>query len=209
MNKEKLEKTDKNLETLKDRRREAVRALPQFRGEVPSKNFIRQLPKVEVGEIFWVEMDGMSYVVANKKENGNLTIKALDEYATISTGITIYDMNKAIVSKEKLFRWKDEEEVKKLTERLQQWVDDRGNTYYLLYGRDIHYVSLIRNDGLLSAASTNTIFDTVQNVGNLISMDFNEADGNEAVEIWVRTKESPAELLYLLPYDRGLIFLGS
>lgn len=197
---------------LNERRREAIKQLPRYRGEVPSKNTIRGLPDVKVGEIFWVESDNKAYLVA-EKDRKKMTIKALDETATISTGVTIYEMNKRLVSKEPLFNWDDEEVVGKLKERLWEWFnEDTSDRFYMMYGRDLHYVTLFevesrltQKNGLIAENELDLLDEMLQPVGNLISMDFNTSDGEMAIEIWVRTKDSDAELLYLFPYDKGVV----
>lgn len=190
-----------------NKKKEALKKLVQFRGEVPSKNTIRGLPDLKVNEIFWVEMDHKAYVVAavNKKK---VTLKALDETASISTGLTIFDMNKGIVSKEPLFDFSDAAAVDTLNRRICEFfLDDAPANTYLLYGRDIHYVSVLtkKDHSRMTADAVKDIIDSLKNIGDLISMDFNCGDGEKSIEIWVRTSDSPAELLYLFPYDNGVI----
>lgn len=190
-----------------ERKKEAISKLPGYRGEVNSKNQIRQLPEVQPGQIFWVAMDNKAYLVA-EKDKQKMTIKALDETATISTGMTIYDMNKGIVSKEPLFDWEDGEAVTRLNDRIIAWFsEETQDEFYLLYGRDIHYVSLFKKQPEHHVSIVETLRETLFNIGDLISMDFNTSDGEPSIEIWIRTADSAAELLYLFPYDRGIISL--
>lgn len=194
---------------IKERRKKAIMSLPQFRGEVPSKNTIRSLPNVQVGQIFWVDLDDQAFVVS-AIEGKKCTIRPLDENATVSTGITIFEMNKNIVSKEPEFDFTDTEASEALTQNILKWFnqDCPPNTYYLLYGRDIHYVTLFKTpDGEATPLSAIELLRTIAEVGHLISMDFNTETGASCIEIWVRTDKSKAELLYLMPYDAGLVEL--
>lgn len=202
------EKAIVEVNDLQAKRKEAISKLPRYRGNVSSKNSIRNLPDVEPGQIFWVDMDNKAYIVA-EKDRKKVTIKALDETATISTGITIYEMNKNIVSKEPLFDWDNVDHVDALYDRLITWFHSEVNdTFYLLYGRDMHYVTLLNfEDGVFTKKSFETFKDTINNVGGLISMDFNSSDGEISIEIWVRTATSAAELLYLFPYDKGVVVI--
>jgi hypothetical protein len=200
-----------SLSDFQEQRREAIKKLPQFRGEIPSKNVIRALQDVKEGQIFWVEMDNKPYIVA-EKTGKKLTIKALDETASVSTGITIYDMNKNLVSKEPLLDLTDDEVIFPLKERLWTWFnEDTSDRMYMLYGRDIHYVTVFevvsrREDvGIVDRNELDIIIDALKNVGRLISIDFNTGDGEMCLEIWIRTNDSAAELLYLFPYDKALI----
>lgn len=184
--------------------------LPQYRGEVLSKNNIRQLPNLKRGEIFWVSMDKGAYVVADinldKNKHTRVLIKKLDETATISTGMTIFDMNKGIVAKEPLLDWEDKENIAKLAERLCEWFSEDGDAFYLMYGRDIHYVTLFNS--YTTRPKDNFLYELkgiLSEVGDIISLDFDCIEGGHCVEIWVRTPDSPAELLYLMPFDKGVI----
>jgi|LQAB01.1.fsa_nt_gi hypothetical protein len=203
--KRKEEKDD----SLQERRREAISKLRHFRGEVPSKNVIRKLKDVSPGEIFWVtgEKEGKAYIVIGK-EKQKITIRALDESATLSTGITIYDFNKGVISKEPIFDFKDIAAVEELTLNFRTFFcKECRNNFYLLYGRDIHYLSIFRDKTTVNH-NIDIIFETIKNIGNLISIDFSHSDDDEPrAEIWVRTADSKAELLYLFPFDKGLIDL--
>lgn len=190
---------------LNSRRKAAVEKLPGYVGEVNSKNMIRKMPNVNPGEIYWVTMDNKPYLVA-EKEGKKIIIKTLDESASISTGMTIYEMNKSIISKEPLFDWQDAEATKKLSQRVKTFfTEDTNNNYYLMYGRNLHYVTLFTTDSKGYDTAIDVIKDCLSAIGNLISMDFNTSDGEPSIEIWIRTAHSDAELLYLFPYDKGIV----
>lgn len=200
----KTEIANQELDNLVEKRKKAIKQLPQYRGEVQSKNQIRQLPEVAVGEIFWVNMDGCAYIVADKDKH-KLTLKALDETASISTGFSVYELNKQLVEKEPLIEL-TEENVNTLKSELKRWFDRAvlSNKYFLMYGREIHYVTLFKHSD--NEVAIDTIFETILEVGDLISIDYNtEGDKQSVVEIWMRTKEERATLLYIIPYDRGIV----
>lgn len=184
--------------------------MPQYRGEVSSKNNIRMLPDLKRGEIFWVNLDYAPYVVADidldKKGHTRVVIKKLDETATVSTGMTIFDMNKNIISKEPLLDWDDKDNIEKLAARLCEWFSEDGDSFYLLYGRDIHYVTLFNS--MTTRPKDMFLYEVkgfLSEVGDIISLDFDCIEGSHCVEIWIRTANSPAELLYLMPFDKGVI----
>lgn len=184
--------------------------LPQYRGEVSSKNNIRMLPNLKRGEIFWVGMDHAAFCVAavdlDKKGHTRVVIKKLDETATISTGMTVFDLNKGIVAKEPLLDWEDKDKVEGIRQAFVEWITETANSFYLLYGRDIHYVTLFNNYTTNDKANFIYVFKgLLSEVGDIISIDFDTMEGERCVEIWVRTANSPAELLYLMPYDKGVV----
>lgn len=183
---------------------ERIKELPQYRGEVITKNNIRNLKEVSKGEIFWVSSENKAYVVSDKDKK-KIELKALDETATISTGLTIYDMNKAIISKEPTLDLSKGTVMNKLIDSLMDWFGKRLATYYLAYGRDVHYVTMFKNSASNSfnEASAQLVVDTIAAVGDIISMDYEE----DRIEVWIRTKDSKAELIYIMPYDDGLVRL--
>lgn len=183
---------------------ERIKELPQYRGEVITKNNIRNLKEVSKGEIFWVSSENKAYVVSDKDKK-KIELKALDETATISTGLTIYDMNKAIVSKEPTLDLSKGTVMNKLIDGLMDWFGKRLATYYLAYGRDVHYVTMFKNSASNSfnEASAQLVVDTIAAVGDIISIDYEE----DRIEVWIRTKDSKAELIYIMPYDDGLVRL--
>ena len=85
-----------------------------------------------------------------------------------------------------------------MQENLGSWLEKISNEFLLFFGRDLNYFSLFKQkDGL----TVRLLLDVIASVGKLISMDFNE----DAVEVWIRTPESKAELLYLIPFDNAII----
>lgn len=194
----------KETKVIQEKKKEAISKLPNYRGEVPSKNTIRSLPGVKQGEIFWVSMDEKAYIVA-EKDKKKVVLKALDETASISTGMTIYDLNHSIVAKEELFDWNSEDVIKELDGKLQEWFyETTKDTFYLFYGRMIHYVTLVKKSGK-DANLLENLKEMIEQFGNLISIDVNDEGEKPSLEIWVRTDKNAAELLYFFPYDEGLV----
>lgn len=186
---------------------ERIKELPQYRGEVITKNNIRNLKEVSKGEIFWVSSENKAYVVSNKDKK-KIELKALDETATISTGLTIYDMNKSIISKEPTLDLTKGTVINKLIDDIINWFNNIAahGQYWLAYGRDIHYITLFHFDThnyKMTPEKAEKIVRILAETGDLISIDPQE----DRLEIWVRTKDSLAELIYLFRYDSGFVDL--
>lgn len=196
-------------EEIRNGRKEKISQLPQFRGEIPTKNNIRSLPNLKVGEIFWVTMDEQAIVVADIDKKNRVTLKVLDENASVSMGMTIYELNKKMVAQEPLFDFANKELVKEITKKVAQWFNKVNNNYYLLYGRDNHIVSLFVNSNSHNKSEFDIICEeAIGPVGRLISMDIINGEDDAAedkIEIWIRTDTEDAVLLYLFPYDKGII----
>lgn len=206
MNKKELEQENFGKELLKQKRKEMTSKLDGYRGEVNSKTNIRQLPDVKKGDVFWVDMDSETVVVSGfDKKLKTPILQPIDLGGSFSMGMTLYDLNKSVISKEPLFDWNNKEEVEKLKETVNSWYNkiNQDNKYFLLYGREIHYFTLIHKiteDGDLF----NNLKEMLEVFSNLISIDVADTDKENKLEIWVRTEFEKAELLYLFPYDEGL-----
>ncbi len=192
---------DKAVE--KSAKRLAIEKLKDFKGEVNSKNVLRQMPNTMIGDIYWVVLDNAAFIVTDKRD-GKLTLRRLDETASISTGITIFEMNKKIVSEEPLFDWSDTEIVNGIEDDFGNWITGTNNEFYLLYGKDIHYVTLLKASNEVGNCFKK-LRELFKDVGQIISIDFDTIGNEKCVEIWIRTEDSSAELLYLMPYDQGLV----
>lgn len=189
---------------IKEKIRENLKKLPGYRGEVITKNNIRQLPDVKVNEIFWVQSDNYG-VIVTKVDGKKIELKALDETATVSTGMTIYEMNKTIISKEPLLNKGDEVIMAPLVGAMKQWFNDANKVIdYLAYGRDCHYVTVFRRMAEeLGDREIKIVLDTIEKVGDIISVDVED----DRIEVWIRTKDSAAELIYIFPYEDGVVLL--
>ena len=180
--------------------KEKLKQFPQYRGEIASRNQARQLPTgLAVGDIFWINNEDKAQIVIDKGKK-DLVFTDLDMNATVSTGMTIYDLNKSIVSKEPLFVFGDNDETYAMQQKVEEWFGKTRNTYYLLYCRDINYLTLFGRDNT-QMVNQITLFECIAGAGDLISIDFND----EALEIWIRTENEPALVMYLLPFDNGLV----
>ena len=196
--------TDENKVELVNRKKEAIKKLPQYRGEVMTKNNIRNLKDLQVGSIFWVESEEKPFIV-EQKNGKKITIKVLDEEASISTGITIFEMNKRMIAEEPLFDWNNAELVEKLNKQVAEWIVKTGNTHYMLYGVELNYLTLFKAKAEVDGeAWVKEIFEQIGCIGAVISLEV-DANSGDKVEIWIRTNDSAAELLYLFPYDRGVV----
>lgn len=119
----------------------------------------------------------------------------------INLGMNVYDLNKQIISQLSFT------ELQQIFNILNHYVRENKYSYYMLLCRDINYYTIfklnreIENSDILNTFSEDVI-DCVQNIGTLKSADVTE-DG--AIEIWVHPEDSEPMVMYLFPYDTGVI----
>lgn len=194
----KLGEQDKTV--LIQRRKAAIQKLPQFRGSVPSKTNLRGLRDVKRGEIFWIELDNQAVVVTGSGAHGP-EIQPLDETASISTGMTVYELNKQIQSAQPPLEPTDEN-----IDRLYEGLSDilaSGDTHYCLYSRELHSITLFKR--VRGEANLSNFLSMFNALGQIVSFDTAKQGALTIGELWVRTHDNPAALFYLFPYDTGII----
>lgn len=196
--------TEEEKKELIEKRITAMSNFKGYRGEVFSKSNIRAIKNLEVNEIFWVEAEDGFFVVT-AIDGDRVTLSKIDETATFSTGITIYELNKRLAEKEGLFDWSDDEKVEQLDADIQNWFYEttKENRFYILYGRDIHYVTLVEK--ALGGNLLENLKEMIEEFGQTISFYIDGENGENKIEIWVKTVTGSAELLYFFPYDDGLV----
>ena len=115
-------------------------------------------------------------------------------------GMTIYDINKQIISQMGELEGIAREEAHLL---ITDTVATSGQTYFMLLCRDINYYTLFKldkdNSGLCNVASE--VFDCAEDIGALKSVESVEG----AIEIWVHPIDEEPLAMYLFPYDAGVI----
>lgn len=186
---------------IKERKKEALKKLPNYRGEVNSKTTIRTLPNLKEGQIFWLTLENDAYIVARVQE-GKVDLKPLDTNATVSAGLTLYQFNQAMTAQEPLMDLKDEEVLKTILDKITEYITSNSESkFFLLYGRNIHYFTIFERE--LPMVDPNPVLEAISTVGGLISISIDEK--NKALEVWVRTSAKDVELMYFFPFDSGVV----
>lgn len=118
--------------------------------------------------------------------------------------LCLYDLNKSIVDQ---LPDLTEEELSRRAEVIKDYMLDKGNEYYMLYGKEISYFTLFRLSGdfLNKEHPGEVVLECLRPLGSIAAIDLDEANGG--IEIWVK-HENEATCLYLFPYDSGVVGIG-
>lgn len=121
------------------------------------------------------------------------------EPKSLAPEMSLYELNKQLSKQQPSL---SENQLDERIEVIKEWMIDKDNDSYMLYGKEISYFSLfnrVYNDIL-----TNRIKETLMTIGDIRSIDITE--DNSGIEIWISTKSEQIETcLYLFPYDDGVI----
>ena len=119
----------------------------------------------------------------------------------VNLGMTIYDLNKQVISQMGILEGAAREEAHL---HITDMATSSNNTYFMLLCRDINYYTLFKlnkdNNGLCNIA--NEVFECVEDIGAIKSVESVEGD---AIEIWVHPVDEDPIVMYLFPYDAGVI----
>lgn len=115
--------------------------------------------------------------------------------------MNIYDLNKQLISQ--MVALSDEDLVNS-KQLIKDYFQEQGNRFYMLLCKDISYYTLfeIVEDTWVQPAAADEVIACIKDIGTVKSIDRTE-DG--AIEIWAQPGESDPLVMYLFPYDAGVI----
>lgn len=121
------------------------------------------------------------------KANGNLQMN-------------LYDLNKQIISQMPAL---DEEGVERALMTVMDYIKNTENKFYMLLCRDINYYTLFNiSTNITEPYACEEVLACAKDLGAVKSVEVND---NNAIEIWVQGEDDEARVMYLFPYDGGVI----
>lgn len=114
--------------------------------------------------------------------------------------MNIYELNKQLISQMAALSEEDLEDSKQL---IRGYFQEHENEFYMLLCKDISYYTLFYIvDYITEPAAADEVIECIKDIGTVKSIDRTE-DG--AIEIWAQPGESDPLVMYLFPYDMGVI----
>lgn len=119
--------------------------------------------------------------------------------------VTSYELNKQLIAQLENIE-NNEEAVIQAIQTIQDFGRDIKNQYYMLLCKDISYYTIFHdnrdpmNEDLKPFAEE--VIDCVHDVGAIKSV---EETGDGAIEIWAQPIGEDPLVMYLFPYDQGVI----
>ena len=118
----------------------------------------------------------------------------------VNLGMTIYDLNKQIISQMGVL---DEEGYTKAKDDIRGLAIRTNARYFMLLCKDISYYTLFHID-IMSEELVDLddeVIDCIHDIGAIKSVE--PVDG--ALEIWAHPVEGEPVAMYLFPYDAGVV----
>lgn len=122
----------------------------------------------------------------------------------VNVGMTMYDLNKQIISQMPIL---DEGALDIARSKIVDYLIQTGCEYYMMLCRELNYYTVFQvvlNHSSLPHAM-NEVIACADYLGDIKSIEWEEDKG--AIEIWITERENDKEtyVIYLFPYDAGVI----
>ena len=114
----------------------------------------------------------------------------------------LYELNRQFVSQLPPLT---EEDLKDRRDMVDNWIN-KDVEFYLLYGREISYFTLFHrsDDESITETMTDIVFDCLNQIGIVMSMDVVVEMEEPAIEIWVKLPDDFVTVMYLFDYTKGV-----
>ena len=114
--------------------------------------------------------------------------------------MNLYDLNKQIISQMPAL---DEDGIDLALMTIAAYIKNTGNKYYMLLCKDINYYTLFNiSTTITEPYACEEVLACACDLGVPKSIEVND---NDAVEIWVQDEQGEAMVMYLFPYDMGVV----
>lgn len=115
------------------------------------------------------------------------------------TGVTLYDLNKIACSKLPPL---NEEQLTKAKEEIKRFVTDSDNTYFLMICKELSYYTMFITDSESNEDMADVVIECLNALGILVSVEYSEL---KVIEAWIRDDEGNAVIVFMTPYDQGVV----
>lgn len=160
---------------------------------VPSLNVLESIPsKNENGEQVLIE-DIKKIYEWNEEKKEWLPCTAGE------TGVTLYSLNKIACAK---LPPMNQDQLAKAKEDIAKFISDSDDTYFFMISKELSYYTMFIADQESNETIADVAIECLENLGILVSVEYNE---NKVIEAWVRDDEGNAVIVFLIPYDQGVV----
>ena len=125
----------------------------------------------------------------------------ISEDDIFATGMTLYDLNKNLVSQ---LMPLDDTELYEAGENILAFCEETRNKYYMLLCHELRYFTLFNYYVVTDRPLPNVeeeVIACAHDIGVIVSVE----NKDEAIEIWVKAENDEVYVMYFFPYDRGVI----
>lgn len=130
----------------------------------------------------------------------NCRIPKEETKASGNLQMNLYDLNKQIISQMPTL---DEDGIDLALMTIAAYIKNTDNKFYMLLCKDVNYYTLFSiSTTITEPYACEEVLACASDWGVLKSVEVND---NDAVEIWVQDEQGEAMVMYLFPYDMGVV----
>ena len=161
---------------------------------------------LEIGTVAYSQED-QNFFMYNGTDWDPVEINFGNEEEEINTGLTLYDLNKSIVSQLKPMTI---EEIQAKEDVFKSYKEKSGNDYHMLLCKDYSYYTIFKfNMASEFKSFGEAVITIITELGDVYGI---EEQNDGAIEIWIKPNydedvETPYAF-YLFPYDAGVVYYG-
>lgn len=160
---------------------------------------------LEIGTVAYSQED-QNFFMYNGTGWDPVEINFGNEEEEINTGLTLYDLNKSIVSQLKPMTM---EEIQTKKDVFKSYKEKSDNDYHMLLCKDYSYYTIFKfNMASEFKSFGEAVITIITELGDVYSI---EEQNDSAIEIWIKPNDENVETpiaFYLFPYDAGVVYYG-
>lgn len=165
---------------------------------VKNKKFLQVIQSRE-GEVVYCEKEDAIYCF----NNGEWQELKQPEKAP-AVGVPSYEIMKTLA--EVLDKMEDKE-IQEKKELITDWKKQFKDRFFMLLGTEISYYTIFEQSTVYEVSNlAEGVIECLINLGDILYIE--ENDDRTAIEIWIRQEELEPTILYLFPYNRGVVQIG-
>ena len=116
------------------------------------------------------------------------------------TGVTLYDLNKIACAK---LPPMNQVQLAKAKEEIHKFILASNNTYFLMICKELSYYTMFISDDGSEEDMADVVIECLTNLGILVSIEYSVE--HKVIEAWVRDDEGNAVIVFMTPYDQGVV----
>lgn len=148
------------------------------------------------------------HILEPKQGESEYYIYSQNEYIPLvkdEGDFTMYDANKQFFAGAPQF---DEGQINRAIDTINKYASEHKASHYMLLGHDIKYYTILINDPNFFEIDTigNAVIECLENIGQI--KEICEDEVTDAIECWITIDAKETIVLYLFPYDEGVVRFG-
>ena len=165
---------------------------------VKNKKFLQVIQSRE-GEVVYCEKEDAIYCFNNGEWQ---ELKQPEKVPAV--GVPSYEIMKSLAD---ALNKMEDKEIQEKKELIMDWKKQFKDRFFMLLGNEISYYTIFEQSTVYEVSNlAEGVIECLINLGDILYIE--ENDDRTAIEIWIRQEELEPTILYLFPYNHGVVQIG-